>query len=306
MLTDDYQRTVTLLLRLVPLVFASDAFAMKGGTAINLYLSAMPRLSVDIDLTFLPLGLPREDALRAITAELDGIRTRATRAGLTVREPGSLSGQDAQLLVSNSDVEVKVEVNQVFRGSVLPPRLVDLHPVAAEVFGVDAPARLLAPAEVYAGKTLAALDRQHPRDLFDMWKKNKTAEVTADDLDVFAIYLAGHNRTPHELLAGQDKPLDVLYESALAGMTTDPLPPLSELLDTRDRLRSDVRERMSTQARAFLLGFFNLAPDWTLLPFPVAAELPALQWKLRNLAVFQRQRPDDFTRHLDQLTQALD
>lgn len=194
MLTDDYQRTVTLLLRLVPLVFASDAFAMKGGTAINLYLSAMPRLSVDIDLVFLPLGLSRDDAVGAITAELTGIRTRATRAGLTVRDPRSVDGQDRQLLVSNGDVEVKIEVNQVFRGSVLAPRLIDLHPVTQEVFGVNEPALLLAPAEVYAGKTLAALDRQHPRDLFDMWQRDQIAELTTDDLDVFAIYLAGHNR----------------------------------------------------------------------------------------------------------------
>lgn len=64
-------------------------------------------------------------------------------------------------------------------------------------------------------------------------------------------------------------------------MTTDPLPPLSILLDTRDKLRSDVRARMSAQARTFLVGFFNLA-------------------------IFQRQRPDDFIRQLDQLTKALD
>ena len=58
-LSADYQQAVQLLLRLVPTVFSTDAFALKGGTAINLFLSPVSRLSVDLDLVFLPLGLSR-------------------------------------------------------------------------------------------------------------------------------------------------------------------------------------------------------------------------------------------------------
>ena len=66
----DYVRTVQLLLAVAPAVFDTTAFAMKGGTALNLFVQDMPRLSVDIDVVFVPYGLPRQEALNAISAEL--------------------------------------------------------------------------------------------------------------------------------------------------------------------------------------------------------------------------------------------
>ena len=106
-LSADYQQAVQLLLRLVPTVFSTDAFALKGGTAINLFLSPVSRLSVDLDLVFLPLGLSRGEALAAIDSELDGVRERAAATGLVVRAPGRLTGEDTLLLVSDGLTEVK-------------------------------------------------------------------------------------------------------------------------------------------------------------------------------------------------------
>ena len=54
---------------------------MKGGTALNLFLQDMPRLSVDIDVVFVPLGLPREEALRAISDELAAAQARVGALG---------------------------------------------------------------------------------------------------------------------------------------------------------------------------------------------------------------------------------
>ena len=54
-----YVDTVTLLLSVVPRVFATNRLALKGGTAINLYLDDMPRLSVDLDVVFTPIQLER-------------------------------------------------------------------------------------------------------------------------------------------------------------------------------------------------------------------------------------------------------
>jgi hypothetical protein len=147
----DYQRAVQLLLRVVPAVFATDAFALKGGTAINLFLAPVSRLSVDLDLVFLPLGLPRAEALALIAGELAAVSERVASQGLTCRSPGRLTGHDTQLLVSDGQTEVKIEVNRIFRGSVLEPSMVRLHPAAEEIFAIDAAARVLASAEVYAG-----------------------------------------------------------------------------------------------------------------------------------------------------------
>lgn len=290
MLNADYQRAVQLLLRIVPAVFATDAFALKGGTAINLFLTPVTRLSVDLDLVFLPLGLTRAEALQGICYELDGVRQRMTAMGLTVRAPRRLTGDDTQLLVSDGLTEVKIEVNQVFRGTVLPPRQASLHPAAQEMFATHVTARLLAEAEVYAGKAVAALDRQHPRDLFDVWVRNQSGGYTSSDLDVFAVYLAGHNRPPHEVLAGRDKALEDLNVSSLVGMVANGMPSVEELNHTRRELRVDVLDRMSSEARVFLLSFFTLAPIWSALPFTGLDQLPALQWKQHNLEKFRRQR----------------
>jgi hypothetical protein len=81
---DLYREQVALLLRLLPIVGREEMFALKGGTAINLFVRDLPRLSVDIDLTFLPLT-ERDAALTAIGEGLQRIGALASRqiAGAT-------------------------------------------------------------------------------------------------------------------------------------------------------------------------------------------------------------------------------
>ena len=55
-----YAQKVELLLRLIPIVMEENVFAIHGGTAINLFLKDLPRYSVDIDLTYIPLSDPKE------------------------------------------------------------------------------------------------------------------------------------------------------------------------------------------------------------------------------------------------------
>lgn len=54
-------------------MIANDIFALKGGTAINLFVRDMPRLSVDIDVVYRPWQHTREQAMAAIAAELDAM-----------------------------------------------------------------------------------------------------------------------------------------------------------------------------------------------------------------------------------------
>lgn len=75
-LRDRYTRQVRLLVRLLPIVAREPAFALKGGTAINLFIRNLPRLSVDIDLVF----LPTHDRPEALT-EIDAAMRRQTRCG---------------------------------------------------------------------------------------------------------------------------------------------------------------------------------------------------------------------------------
>jgi predicted nucleotidyltransferase component of viral defense system len=115
-----YADTVRLLLRVAPDVFANQIFAMKGGTAINLFLRDMPRLSVDIDVVYTPWQVPREQALPAITGELDAIAKRLARLGLRTRKIASKDLGETKLVIDGGDSQVTIEVNVVFRGTVLP------------------------------------------------------------------------------------------------------------------------------------------------------------------------------------------
>lgn len=163
-----YADTVRLLLAVAPAVFANDIFAMKGGTAINLFVQDMPRLSVDIDVVFRPWQVPRKEALHAINGELAAIAQRVAPLGLHTRLVRGKDSGDTRLVVENDTSQVKIEVNVVFRGTLLPVAYRPLSARTRDLFGVEFEVPILARDELYAGKLVAALDRQHPRDLFDV------------------------------------------------------------------------------------------------------------------------------------------
>jgi len=206
-----YADTARLLLHIAPDVFAGDCFAMKGGTAINLFVQDMPRLSVDIDVVYLPWQTPREQALQEIQQELAAIAQRLERLGVSSRLIRSKDLGDTKLIAENDVSQVKVEVNVVFRGTVLPVVRRPLSQKTSDLFGVEFSIPMLNPNELYAGKLVAALDRQHPRDLFDVWQLFQTGEITDSMVECFVVYLAGHNRPLHEVLFGHDKDIAAEY-----------------------------------------------------------------------------------------------
>lgn len=132
-----YVGTTRLMLRVIPLVFSIRVLAMKGGTAINLFLTNMPRLSVDIDVVFLPMGLTRDEALSAIATELRRLRAELQNMGLIVREAPSADFLESQLLINDGSLQVRVEVNTVFRGALMNVGTHQLHPNVSKMFTTD-------------------------------------------------------------------------------------------------------------------------------------------------------------------------
>ncbi len=294
-----------LVLQIVPRVFTSERLALKGGTAINLYLDDAPRLSVDLDLVFTEIGLPRDAALGMIIDEMRRIAAELARDGLEVSSAVAAELGETGLLASNGRVQVKVETNTVFRGTLLPTTIMNLSPGAGEWLAREAPARVLNPAEVFAGKFMAALDRQHPRDLYDVWRLYQRGPIDPQILSAFVIYLCGHNRPPHEVLDSPERVLVEDYTRALVGMIRGDIPSLDALVAARVQLRTDILNGLQPADRAFLAGFFACEPDWSLLAFPHASDLPALQWKQRNLDIFRTKRPQDFADQCDALDRLL-
>ena len=231
-----YERQVALLIRTLPFVKTEPAFALKGGTATNLFVRDLPRLSVDIDLTYLPVT-DRDSSLAAIDAAMKRIaeRVREGVRGATV-EFSRLHREQiiSKLLVRLDGVQIKIEVTPVTRGCVYEP---EVRGVAAQVedrFGY-AEANMVSFADLYAGKLVAALDRQHPRDLFDVRDLLAAEGIDEALRRAFAVYMASHDRPFAEVLDPPRKPLQVEYERGFVGMTLEPVS-VAELEDARERL----------------------------------------------------------------------
>ncbi|MFU3032668.1 nucleotidyl transferase AbiEii/AbiGii toxin family protein [Pseudomonas aeruginosa] len=299
-----YADTVRLLLAVAPEVFANDIFAMKGGTAINLFVQDMPRLSVDIDVVYRPWQVPRDEALAAINDELAALSQRVAPLGVQTRLVRSKDLGDTKLIVENDISQVKIEVNVVFRGTVLPVERKPLSAKTSDVFGAEFEAPILARDELYAGKLVAALDRQHPRDLFDVWQLYESGGLSDGMVECFVLYLAGHNRPPHEVLFGNDKDIAAEYERAFVGMTEVECS-LDTLLAARAQMRQELPRRLTAKHKQFLSGLVRAEPDWSMVQCPHAAELPALRWKLSNLEAFRKRRPADFAAQADALDAGL-
>jgi hypothetical protein len=160
MMDKSYVETVRLLLETLPVIFQTPCFAMKGGTAINLFVQNMPRLSVDVDVVYTDHTTPRPAALKAVSDGLDLARERLARLGLETDVSGRGEVDETKLFVRRGRLQVKVEVNHVFRGTVLPVETRGLKAWARRVFTSDVSAPILAAPELYGSKLVAAMDRQ--------------------------------------------------------------------------------------------------------------------------------------------------
>lgn len=109
-MNETYLRTARLLTQVAPSVFADDTFALKGGTAINLFYRDLPRLSVDLDLVFCDHTVPRVDALAHIDTGIRAMATRLRARGFTTRAPFTVDGE-TKLIVQRDDITVKIEVD---------------------------------------------------------------------------------------------------------------------------------------------------------------------------------------------------
>ena len=213
-----YAAQVDLLVRAIPIVADEPEFALKGGTAINLFYRDMPRLSVDIDLTYVPVD-ERDIALKNIDAAFDRIVERANnrlRGVLAERIAGGGDG-DTRLLLKAEQAEVKVEVSPVTRGTVAPPKLMRVTESVEDQFGF-AEMPVVSFGDLYGGKLVAALDRQHPRDLYDVELLFEHEGITDELFRSFLVYAACSSRPLHELIDPNFKEIDRAFAMEFDGM----------------------------------------------------------------------------------------
>lgn len=295
MIAPQYRAQVDLLLQVLPHVAKEDCFALKGGTAINLFVRQMPRLSVDIDLTYLPFD-DRAAAMTGITEALRRIQRRVEAALPNSRAAliPQCDGPEAKLVCQVPGAQIKVEVNTTIRGHMLPPRAMDIAAAAEAEFGRFVSANVVSHAELIGGKICAALDRQHPRDLFDVHHMFANEGYTDDVRLGFIALLISHPRPMNEMLRPNYLDQTLVFDSQFAGMAFSPFTyPDFEI--SRARLVQTIRQSWTDTERRFLLSFKGGEPDWGLLPLPDLQRMPAVQWKLANIRKLIHQNPPKHT-----------
>lgn len=273
-----------LLVQVLPLVDTEKCFALKGGTAINLFYRSLPRLSVDIDLLYIPMD-DRETALQNIRAALSRISKliHKTIPGSRVQDTHEQS-ESLRLIVSHEDVRIKVELSPVIRGSVFPEKRMEVTEEVEREFGY-VEMQLASFPDLYAGKLCAALDRQHPRDLFDIKFLLENEGLTDDLRKTFLVFLISHQRPMSELLAPNRKDISEIYVSEFMQMAQIDVP-IQQLEEARENLIMQINADMTENERNFLLSFKNKKPDWSLLEIQnseIVSNLPSVRWKMLNL-----------------------
>lgn len=279
-----YIDRVRLLVEILPILAHEPRFALKGGTAINLFEHDLPRLSVDIDLAWLPIHGYTEDAALiaeafARLAEVLRARPLQLQVQLSVAEGARAV---TRLVASRGRARVQVETTPVMRGTVHPVRSMVVRPKVEEVFGF-ASMQVLHFADLYAGKLAAALSRQHPRDLFDVGLLLEDERADQVLWRTFLVYLTCSPKPAWEMLAPR-MPADfaATFNAHFKGMTAQSVS-AEVLLENRERLLTRVAMWMDESSCAFLRSVEDEQPDFGLIGLPHAVELPAVRRKLQNL-----------------------
>jgi predicted nucleotidyltransferase component of viral defense system len=294
-----YAQKVELLLRLIPIVMDEGVFAIHGGTAINLFLKNLPRYSVDIDLTYIPLA-GRQESLDDINSHLKSIAEKAKRAfkGLHITP----NYNTCKLLCEYQGKQVKIEVNQTKRGIIGGEVLtIPLSEKAQNEFSLYCEAKIVPLTLLYGGKIAAALSRQHPRDLFDV----KYMEFPISECREGIIFcLLGSDRPIHESFAPNLIDQRDAMENQFTGMTDIPFT-YEEFEETRAKLIDDVKRLMTEDDIRFLTGFESSRPAWEGYEFEYFKDYPSVQWKLINLKKLAKSNPRKLLDEVEKLHQVL-
>ncbi|MDB2415180.1 nucleotidyl transferase AbiEii/AbiGii toxin family protein [Rickettsiales bacterium] len=283
MIKPEYKAQVDLLLDVIPHVAAEENFALKGGTAINMFVWDMPRLSVDIDLTYLPFD-NREDALSNIADSLHRIQEILQKAipGMQVKTLRAGNDPEAKLICTTPNAKIKIEVNTIMRGHISPVRLMQVSTTAQNEFGKFVEMKVISDAELFGGKICAALDRQHPRDLFDIQQLFTGGGITEEIKDGFIASLLSHNKSIHEVLNPTIHDQKQAFGNQFQGMTIAPFT-YADFEETRERLIKEILDILTEKDKQLLLSIKSGNPDWSLSSIEELQNLPAVKWKLQNI-----------------------
>lgn len=298
---EQYVEQVKLLVNVLPYVAKEDCFALKGGTAINLFIRDLPRLSVDIDLAYVGFE-DRATAFININSALQRIADRLNQANIRAvlqKSPDNIT----KIICSNAKATIKIEPNYTIRGYAYQPIKMIVSDKVQEKYGF-ASINVVSLAELFGGKICATLDRQHPRDLFDIKYLLANEGITNDVKNGFIISLLQHNRPPYELLSPNKQDLNQKFKQEFEGMSDEAFS-IDDCICIFDELVSKIKASLTNEDKHFLVDFFSLSSCWNKSLIPNIEKLPAIQWKLQNLENLKQRNPEKFENQIKQIKASL-
>lgn len=272
-----YRNQAALLIRVIPLIAMDKRFALHGGTAINMFVRDMPRLSVDIDLTYIPLE-NRELSFRSISDALNQLKVRLEKSleGILVQH----KVDSHKLIVSNKEAVIKVEVSPIIRGLLEEVSEIQLCEKAQNSFDAFCAIQVVSNGQLYGGKVCAALDRQHPRDLFDIKYLLQNEGFTHEIKEGFLFRLLSSERSIQDVLFPKLHDQQLALVNQFSGMSEE-LFSYDEYAQTREKLIQVVHQSLTKEDIEFILSVKNAVPNWGIYNFE---SFPSIQWKQQNLA----------------------
>lgn len=292
---DKYRKQVALLIRIMPSVYRIKEFAVHGGTAINLFHKNMPRYSVDIDLTYIPIE-DRQASLTTINQRLQEIKRNIERSipGIVVIHKPNVW----KLLCTLGEAMVKIEVNGTKRGLIGDSVEMVLCEKARHDFNMGCKARTVSFSQLYGGKITAALSRQHPRDLFDC--KLMELKSFSDVKDGFLLCLLGSDKPIIESLQPNVIDQTEALENQFQGMTDMPFR-YQDYVESREELLKLVHDNLTDTDKEFIISFESGQPDWTKCSAGDLSIYPSVQWKLLNIEKLKQCNPQKFMQGITKL-----
>jgi len=305
MIKPEYRAQVDLLLDVLPYTAKEECFALKGGTALNMFVWDMQRLSVDIDLTYIHFD-DRASALENISGSILRIKKNIAKnlSGMQLKESGLSENQADKMLCIRDGVRIKIEVNTTMRGVIKPTQKMPTNQSVLNEFGKFASMQVQSEAELFGGKICAALDRQHPRDLFDIHHLFNIGKISGEIKDGFIAALLSHNKSIHEVLDPTIQDQRKAFARQFEGMTNQPFS-YEDFEKTREDLIKEVHAMLTDNDKQLLLGIKSGDPDWSLSCIEKLPDLPAVKWKLQNIRKLRSDNPKQHSALLDKLTKVL-
>jgi predicted nucleotidyltransferase component of viral defense system len=294
----NYKHQVSLLLQVLPEVAKEPVFALHGGTAINLFIRDMPRLSVDIDLTYIPIE-DRKTSFTNIIDALNGIKIKLEK--ILPNAKISLKKEILKLQVTTAKAQIKIEVNQINRGIIDEKITLPLCEKAQEEFDAFCAVQLVPLGQLYGGKICAALDRQHPRDLFDVKYLLQNEGFTNEIKKGFMLCLLSSNRPLDEMLHPNFIDQRETLVNQFEGMSTEPFT-YEDFEKSRKELVCVIHQNLTEKDKEFIIGFSKGIPDWSIYDFE---KFPSVQWKLQNLIKLKNGNPEKYKLMLASLEKVL-